>query len=618
MNIYYTSVDTLKIYDEIQVDSHELTSEIVKCAFQYLDTTLILLNPFKKRKIGLKSKTGSIQTSFFKIQLKKTTSRILVNRRSNEGILLILKDINSFVHQMSDRTFIDEVSTRNTITLIDEPCTDSVLIKINELFKHLWLNHGILHHILILTQCQFLIFFDLLSIDPDTNIWGVTSLIDLQNISSISDLFTYYYFDLNGYPIRISIFERFPTCVTSHSIADLLLPPHLSKVGKILKLNGIDPIILFNSFSHLNFTPNIETQYEYYGHRTPNGSYVGSLGKVINNETDISFNGRYVKGYETDMLIEFLKPTSFDKICFLTPKARKISRWNASLFKSRSLIALLLLIFVISCIWLSFKVIITRQKWDLTPVEPIYFIIIEFCMMLLSAVSAKMPKFSVERQFVAGILLGAWYFSGIFQAALSTSMSTVTYEKDIDTFKQLLASDLPIFSSSRSLQDFLGENQTTSIEALKARYYVQEFNTSLNYMTAHYRNVTCIERYSDARIIIKSKFTDSNGLPLIHIMKNCLRFYYISYIVRKNYPFTEDFDRIFGYFTEAGLINHWYHGMMHAMSHYKGEKEVLIVIPEPCNLNNLRFSFYLLLIGYTVSGFILILELIFARRAKKN
>lgn len=49
----------------------------------------------------------------------------------------------------------------------------------------------------------------------------------------------------------------------------------------------------------------------------------------------------------------------------------------------------------------------------------------------------------------------------------------------------------------------MGENQSSSIESLKDRFYVYEFNTSLITMTAYYRNVSCIERASDAKIIIK-------------------------------------------------------------------------------------------------------------------
>lgn len=101
-------------------------------------------------------------------------------------------------------------------------------------------------------------------------------------------------------------------------------------------------------------------------------------------------------------------------------------------------------------------------------------------------------------------------------------------------------------------------------------------------------------------------------------MRNCLRFFYISYIVRKNYPFSEDFNRIFGRFQEAGLIDKWYQNMMQAMSHYKGDVKEFS-FPEPCTVNGLSFSFYMLLLGYGFGGCILLLELyVFNKKKARN
>lgn len=297
---------------------------------------------------------------------------------------------------------------------------------------------------------QLISFFDIITKDRHTNTWGQASFINITNVTSIPDLFTDYFKNLNGYPIRVSLFIRYPTSVKVSTTKSLFFPSYLQKVGKKLNFTGIDPIILYNTFMLLNFTPVMQTdRWEYYGHRAQNGTYVGSLGNVINNRSDISFNGRYLKDYEAENLIDFLKPTSFDKICFLTPKATRTPRLKAHLFKSKALLALLVLITAVSCVWRYLTLVLARYDKSLNPILPVSFVLLEFCMMLLSAISAKMPRNAIQRQFIAGILLGAWYFSGIFQAALSTSMSTITYGKDINTFKQLVESELPIVCSSR-------------------------------------------------------------------------------------------------------------------------------------------------------------------------
>lgn len=181
----------------------------------------------------------------------------------------------------------------------------------------------------------------------------------------------------------------------------------------------------------------------------------------------------------------------------------------------------------------------------------------------------------------------------------------------------------------------MGENQSSSIEALKDNFYVYDYNMSLISMTAYYRNVSCIERDSDARIIIRvskssltrlwptpyffqTKYSNRDGTPLVHIMKNCLRFYYISYIVRKNYPFSQDFNQVFGRFQEAGLIDKWYQNMLQAMSHYKGDVKESANL-EACTFKGLSFYFYMLLLGYGFGGCVLLLELyVFRRKRPRN
>lgn len=395
--------------------------------------------------------------------------KIPVSRRNSQGNLFIVRDINGFVSLMNNDLIIQRIKDKNTIYLIHDPCNKKMFHHISRLLKQGWQKHGILYQIVLWKMCevsvnnslsfldrlinssiclQVVIFFDKLSFDSLTRTWGQATFIHLRKLEEVSDIFTFYFQNFRGYPIRISLFVRYPTSVNEDTTNDLFLSPYLKDVEKTLKFNGIDPIILYNTFNFLNFTPVMQTdQIRCYGHRMSNGSYVGSLGRVIYNQTDISFNGRFINDYEATGLIEFLRPIAFDDICFMTPKAKKIPKLKAELFEPRALIALIIVIAVISCFWRYLQITMTQNSLKL--LEPVSFVIIEFCMMLVSSSISKLPKTSVQRMIVAGLLLAGCYFSEIFHAALSTAMSTVTHEKDINTFKQLAESGLPIVCSSR-------------------------------------------------------------------------------------------------------------------------------------------------------------------------
>lgn len=82
----------------------------------------------------------------------------------------------------------------------------------------------------------------------------------------------------------------------------------------------------------------------------------GSIGSVLHSEAFASFNGRFVRDYETNE-IEYIFPCFFDKVCIITPKTTKIPQWKA-IFKCFSIPVWLLIYlnnFVCGCFWFWLK-----------------------------------------------------------------------------------------------------------------------------------------------------------------------------------------------------------------------------------------------------------------------
>lgn len=245
------------------------------------------------------------------------------------------------------------------------------------------------------------------------------------------------------------LFERFPTSLKLSNLTDYILPPYSYSVSDEFGYNGIDPITLYYLSKALNITPIIQDfPYESYGFKQKNGTFTGTLATVIYNKTDISFNGRYVKDYEANDNIQFLAIQTFEKVCFLTPKAQRVPRWKAPflIFTHGVWVLLMLVVVLISC---SLYGLQNRNQFNQGKVFSIFYIIIDVTLMLLSAISSKLPKVGKERLIIGGCLIGAWYISGLIQAALTTSISTRIFEKDIDTFEELVNSKLPILSFSK-------------------------------------------------------------------------------------------------------------------------------------------------------------------------
>lgn len=76
-------------------------------------------------------------------------------------------------------------------------------------------------------------------------------------------------------------------------------------------------------------------------------------------------------------------------------------------------------------------------------------LIIEMWNIMFAAPSYYLPTRGIERILLTACLLANLILMGTFQGSLTTSFSTVTYYKDINTLEELDATGLPIFVGSR-------------------------------------------------------------------------------------------------------------------------------------------------------------------------
>lgn len=82
----------------------------------------------------------------------------------------------------------------------------------------------------------------------------------------------------------------------------------------------------------------------------------GSIGSVLHGKVFASFNGRFVKDYETTE-VQYMFPYFFDKLCIIAPSATKVPGWMA-IFKCFSAHVWLIILFVnglCGIFWFWFK-----------------------------------------------------------------------------------------------------------------------------------------------------------------------------------------------------------------------------------------------------------------------
>lgn len=90
------------------------------------------------------------------------------------------------------------------------------------------------------------------------------------------------------------------------------------------------------------------------------------------------------------------------------------------------------------------------------------------------------------------------------------------------------------------------------MSSLKSKLMLNNKNKTSMGRTAYDRDVCCVERKADLKLIINTKFGSSAGVPLVHVIDECPRDYYVAYITRKAWPLLPSFNQKVMHFSEAG------------------------------------------------------------------
>lgn len=279
------------------------------------------------------------------------------------------------------------------------------------------------------------------------------------------------------------------------------------------------------------------------------------MGDVIYHKADVSFNARFLTYYNTSE-IEFLFPVYADKFCIITPKSKKIPQWKAifKCFNSYVWGYLILMNSFCGCFWYLLKIwalkryqmyknennlrinnkrnflyenkmvdndhihINTASIKKLQTHNTFSVVSLEMWRIMLAG-PTMMPFRTLERLFMCSCLIANIIIIGTFQGSLTTSFSTISYYKDIDTFVELDKSGLPIYASSKSLNNLFGVgNKTPLMESLNSKFFIVS-NVLAKDGAAYERNMCAIERYSDIRIYISvSVFIYAFSFPYINLL----------------------------------------------------------------------------------------------------
>jgi hypothetical protein len=349
--------------------------------------------------------------------------------------------------------------------------------------------------------------------------------------------------DLNGYSLRVSMFDQPPKSIMK-----------IREDNKTYSIEGEDGMLLSALAKHMNITPIVTTPKDNLdmGFRRSDGIVTGSTGDVVYNRADISFNSRFLRSdYITD--VEFTYPHDKEGFCIIVSKAEKIPEYLGLVlpFSSDLWLACAIYIIVTAAFWYVSKLKMTGTA--------------SFTHVLINtfAVFLGVPLGHRTFQKYGRAVFFTWMYSSmvlttIYRSSLITSVVTPQFYKDINTLQEFDESGLRLVM-------FPGIKESAllySLNPLRVSLNKKTIITTHNFSTCiqnllRYKDRGCACNKLSAQWTVRQEEYFSNGVPQLHLAQECLSWYAEAYEVRRGSPFLPYFNLVISRTIESGLFRKW-------------------------------------------------------------
>lgn len=580
------------VYSDL-TNSNEINNNVIPILpdnlfFQMCLLSRSLANTFHMSTFLYKISDDTLPSHFFVIlnimigPIVLTNTVDLVN---NDCILIITQSVITLNELLIDSEF-DWNYRRYYVVILTEKSEN-----VETIFEILWMKYKVINVLMsYFKNLDNIIIYKPFSSQNKIKIMSVDQLYEMKN------LIKYRMKNMNGNLLKITMFQKRLTAI-------------LDQDGKY---HGIDPDILNIVAKAMNFVPILQAPAdgERYGYQQENGKFTGALGDILNNRSVFVANGMFIKDYKSSDL-EFTTPILFDQLCLAVPKSEQIPQWKKMFlcFSHQVWCGILATYITALLFWCAIHKIQREKKFDcsLTVIQFFSIFLALPCHMKLCGTS--------ERLFIMSSITFGIVMANCFQGSLVNILSNNAYKKEITTMEEFDLSGLRIFTTSQNLHDtFATDDNNPTLDSLVKKFTIYNKSDDILMNVASERFGAAIGRRVDLNFKIAYSYMRENN-PLIHIVEECPRSYYISYVILKKSPYLNTINYVLSCVFESGILESSFmgNGIDFKFKNKNNWKEQIVF-----ELDHLWLAFIFLLSGIWLSTFVFFVEIITARYLKKS
>lgn len=356
-----------------------------------------------------------------------------------------------------------------------------------------------------------------------------------------------------------------------------------TKQGYDNKCSGANIVIICTALDHINATITLKTSNQ--------PDFVDGYGRPQELLIDILYGGMH-KSMTPSPLRNYWKlqlyPYSETLLKILSPN-NSLQNTDGFLFIFKATVWL----FIILGILISVVALKCTLKQSTTEAG------LEFVRMLVSSSTLREPRGSSRRVLLIVMVLAAFVIGTSVQSILS-AIITVPDRTTIDSLEDWLKSNIPIYGFSHRLMKLY--NATTHKRFLKSS---SSEDCANRFMRGE--NVACM--YGDD---VYPYYAPESSL--IHISRENVLHMGFTYALAEDSPLVDKINWILSIINEGGIVQSFH--QRDEVNYKKNSDEENL--EESYSMANLISSFYMLLVGWALGVFAILIELIVGEKRKYN
>lgn len=393
--------------------------------------------------------------------------------------------------------------------------------------------------------------------------------------------------------------KYFPNCTIK--VFAVFIEPYVLNVNR--KTNpGFEIVILREISKRLKFSIEyVKHDKKHWGTKLSDGSYTDLYELMFNFKAELMLgmvpaNESYIDDFEE------LYPHTEDEITYWVPTPLLVEGWKNFIIIFDFYIWILLMVSIIfaSIVW---WLIGLSRKQNAEGYDILTNCFIKVFGLLFSSFNLQPNSWYIRSLFVMMSLYG-YLMCQTYQSVLISFLTRPTFEKEINTIKEMVYSNLE-YGGFYSIHYIFKEKGNEAYLKLYDNYIECPLTIECLNRTAQQRNFGVIKNSRQVRYLIPKIYTYPNGRPMLKRTEDKVTMIWIWFQTTKGFLYKDRFNEMIFKLRENGLIFKWEKDAVNTWKRSVIESYSTV----PLNFHHLKAAFIVLIIGLGFSVSIFLIEI---------